>query len=362
LYSCASAVKATIKTVSFNYNGTDGTLQNLAVTDIQDKTYPDSSSIPLWGVEDTGNGYYMRDMNLIWGLVSSHWGNHENVTTVRQQSLYLPGYSQGGSTTQYSIGSENLPGSDFFSGAMGTAYSVSAGDIGTGGLDYSGATNMAMWAQWQNLTKSTKTAAIIPNLIFTDNAAAAVVGIKGVLGPGNTAQKNLVPLAVTPTVSKIKYHYLFAIPALTAGLLLVLITLVAFVTVCLGRGGIGRMRLHLQQLSPGRIFTTFLYPEQGGMTIRSKDWNRQMGKKMIDLSREYPLAADVMLPPEKGFRITEHQRSGSDDRSAEGERLVNSPGHARETSQGDIGGYGYAQPQEYGVIHPPPGPGFETGR
>ena len=214
-----------------------------------------------------------------------------------------------------------------------------------------------MWTLWQNLSSTPETAGLIPNLVWTDNAAAAVVGTKGVLGPGNVAQHNLAPVTVIPTVSQIKYHWPFAIPALLALLLLIIITLLVFITACFRRAGISRMRFHLQQVSPGRIFTTVLYPEQSAIGVSSKDWNKHNGKKMIDLSGTYPMAGEAveMIPPEKGIHVTEYQRSTSEEVSAtEAERLVNSPGHARETSQGDIGGYGFAPPQEYlGAQQPP---------
>ena len=43
LYACASAVKITIKTVTFSQNGTDD-LQSLTITNIQNKVYLDESS------------------------------------------------------------------------------------------------------------------------------------------------------------------------------------------------------------------------------------------------------------------------------------------------------------------------------
>jgi hypothetical protein len=95
IYSCASTVRATIKTVSFNYNGTDNSLKNLAVTNISDKTYEDEKDLPLWGVENTGNTYNEDEISLIWGLVSDAYENHANVSTIRQSSLYLPGYDAG---------------------------------------------------------------------------------------------------------------------------------------------------------------------------------------------------------------------------------------------------------------------------
>ncbi|OCK73509.1 hypothetical protein K432DRAFT_430554 [Lepidopterella palustris CBS 459.81] len=341
IYTCASAIKATIKTVSFNYNGTDSLLSSLTIPEIQDKTYANESSMPLWGVENTGNAYYTQDMNLIWGLVSPAYENNQNVSTVRQPSLYLPGWigtldTLGMLATSY----ENLPGSDFSVGALATAYDI--GGPNAGQFDYSGQTNMAMWSRWQTLTNSPRTAALIPNLIYTDIAAAAVVGTKGVLGPGNAAHENQVALPVTPTVSKIQYHYPFAIPALAAALILVVITLLAFVTVCLGGLGIGRMRLHLQQISPGRVYTTFMYRGPDGLTMNSKDWSKQFGKKMVDLSGEFPVATNVMPQSDKGFRVSGYETSCSNDRSAEGEGLVAGVIHSNERSEGDIGGYGFA--------------------
>jgi hypothetical protein len=316
LYTCATAVKATIKTVSFNYNGTEGLISNLAITNIQDKVYQDEGSMPLWGVENTGNKYYMQDLNLIWGLVSQTYENDVNVSTVRQPSLYIPGWIDpldvsgiGGEALE---DFENLPGSDFAVGALETSYCVSDAGLGCNGIDYSGNTNMAMWVRWQNLTQSAETASLIPNLIFTDTAASAIVGTKGVLGPGNTAQQNDVPILVTPFTSKIQYHYAFATPALLAALMLALITLLALVTACFTGGGIARLRLRLQQVSPGRIYTTFLYSGPGGLTMTSKDWSMQFGKSIVDLSGQFPKDADAIQPPEKGGRVMEEEQLISD--------------------------------------------------
>ena len=102
---------------------------------------------------------------MVWGLVSSAYENNQNVSTVRQPSLYLPGYeSTIGLSALQSIGSQNLPGSDFYSGAMTAAYSVGGASATVGTVDYTGDINMAMWALWQNLTDSAETAALIPNL------------------------------------------------------------------------------------------------------------------------------------------------------------------------------------------------------
>jgi len=318
IFSCATAVKATVKTVSFNYNGTDGLLSNLAVTNVQDKIYPDEASMPLWGVENTGGGYTNFQLNLIWGLVSPTYENNANVSTVRQPSLYLPGWIDptyiSSGAGDLLIGSENLPGSDFAPQALETTYCVSP-DGGCNGIDYTGDTNMAMWVRWQQLTTSAETASLIPNLIFTDTAASAIVGTKGVLGPRNTALQNDVSISVTPFTQKVRYHYPFAIPALIVILLLALITLFMAITACISLGGnISRLRLHLKQGAAGRIYTAFLYAGPAVLTMKSKDWSRQLGKKIIDLSEQFPSETLALQWPQKEVRaVEEEQLVDSDD-------------------------------------------------
>lgn len=302
---------------------------------IEGKTYPDQSSIPLWGVENTGNAYTVSQMSLIWGLVNSSYESHPNVSTVRQSHLYLPGYSPSnfGILPLDSVGSENLPGSDFFSGAIESAYTVPAASI-ISVTDYTGQVDMAMWAYWQNLSKSATTASLIPNLIFTDTAAAAVVGTKGILGPGNAAARNLVPILVTPTVMSIRYHWPFAIPALIVAVALLLMSFFALTTLIFKRHNFSTMRRRINNISPGRIYTAMLYPEQGGIQGGSKEWNRHMGSKMVDLSGVYPSGDDIQAPIEKGARVTVYEQGVSDEHTIEGEGfLLSAVKHHRERSK-----------------------------
>jgi len=275
-------VKTTIKTVSFSYSGTQGLLKNLIITDIQDKTYSSEGDIPLWGIENTGNSYENGSINLVWGFVSPAYENHPNASTVKQESLYLTGYSMLANAGQLPIYEDNMPGSKFYAGSMETAWNVPGS-----GVDYSGDSNIALWARWQKLSESAETVSLISNLIFTNDAASAVVGTKGVLGPMNEAPSNLVPILVTPTVPKIKYHYPFAIPAFIAAFALLALSVAGIVLGVKGRR-IERMRIHLRRVSPGRIFTAFLYPEPGVDTfiLTSKEWSKEMSAKLIDLSSD----------------------------------------------------------------------------
>lgn len=362
LYTCASAVKATVKTVSLSYNGTEGLLENLNITSIQDKVYSDNQSLPLWGVENTGNAYLLEDLTLVWGLISDEYENNENVSAVRQKSLYLPGFGVYGSIS--TIGFDNMPGSEALTGAMGIPYSVSAGgSLLNGQPDYSGASDMSMWVRWQNLSSSAELASLIPSLIWTDIAASAVVGTKGVLGPGNTATENQVPIMVTPTVMKIKYHYPYAIPALLTALVLVFVTIAAFTVVLFGHGSISRIRLHLQQLSAGRIYTTFLYPEPGIMAIKSKQWARAAGKKIIDLSGEFPMAGDETQMHAGGVGVSDQKLSGFQNVSGEQESFLNGMHNGMYRPEGALGGQELPPQQHYGVIpRRPVGSGGEMGR
>ncbi|KAL5315720.1 hypothetical protein ACEPPN_016590 [Leptodophora sp. 'Broadleaf-Isolate-01'] len=337
IYACASAVKATIKTVSFTYNGTSG-LQSLNITSLKDKEYPNEESKPLWGVEDTGNAYFQSEVKLIWGLVSDDYDNNQNVSVVRQNSLYLPGYRNGFGVLSSQFALQNLPGSEFYQTALYASYDV--GGSSTPPIDYSGGNNMAMWARWRKLSSTPETAALIPNFIFTDSAAATVVGTKGVLGPGNSAQRNLVALPVTPTERKIRYRWPFAIPALIVALFLMVMSIAGILTLIFGHGSLSKMRAHLYQSSTGRIFTTFLHPEQGGLRIRSKDWSKRMGTAIVDLSGDYPMGAGPMQGPEK------YDRAGSGEVSAEGEQFLGGAGQA-SPRQDYVGAPGFSQPQPY---------------
>ncbi|SCO87604.1 uncharacterized protein FRV6_11731 [Fusarium oxysporum] len=298
MFACATAVKATIKTVSLTYNRTDGFLQTLAVTDIKDKQYTGEGSMPLWGVEEMGDRYRLAELNPIWGLVSPAYQDVANVSTVRQPSLFLPGW-----VNPLSIGNSglissrnNLPGSDFSVAVLSAAYNVGGDLLGNGLMDYTGESSIAMWARWQNLSSNAETAALIPNLIFADISASAVVGTKGVLGPGNTARKNPVPISVTPMITTVRYHIPYAIPAAISALLLFVLACGALLTVILRQDGLSQMREHLQGLSPGRIYTTLLSPGQGSdMLMRGEEWSKKFGRDVIDLSGGFPNATHARL-------------------------------------------------------------------
>jgi hypothetical protein len=294
LYSCATTIKANIKTVNFRLNGTEG-LKSLTVDSITEKTYKDNASAPLWGMEDSGR--MLAEMRPVWGLVSPDYHQFPNVSTVRKPSFYLPGYSGGGiGLSGFSEGASrnvfNLPASEFYLSALGGTYGgFSYGDSVPGmeassnpQLDYTGHSNAALFRRWQRLSASETGIASIINLIWTDLAAPSVVGTKSVRGQGNAGAKNGVSaVQIRPFVRKIKYTWAWAIPAFILAAVLVVITLVDIAFAALGIVSMAIMRKRLQQTSPGRIYSSLV--QSGDVSLespRSADWARRNGQEVVE--------------------------------------------------------------------------------
>ncbi|KAF7161388.1 hypothetical protein CNMCM5623_007002 [Aspergillus felis] len=160
LYICASAVKASLKTVSFRYNGTG--LDALSITSLSEKTYP---SPPLWAVEDLPDRI-LSDVRPLWGILPANTTSTANMSTIAGPSLYLPGYidtTPHVSPVPVSTG-QNLPGVDFYTQALYRALSISS-PAGQPYADYSGWTSLALYAKWQNLSTTATGAAKIIDLV-----------------------------------------------------------------------------------------------------------------------------------------------------------------------------------------------------
>jgi hypothetical protein len=301
LYSCASASKASIKTVSFRYNGTDG-LRSLDITDIKPKEYAKEEDMPLWAVENLK--MRLEEVNPIWGMTTPEHSKHPNISTSRQPHLYLPGHVDmvlddisPASSTQY------LAGVDFYSRIMALTYDTEA--ISEHPLyampDYSGKSNLAMYNKWQELSRDPKKAATIINLIWTDISANAVVGAKGQLPtePLQQLSKRELPattvkVPVTVYTRRIKFRWQYGIPAFLALFLAALVFLTALVFLCIGRASPSRIRRYLDQTSAGRIFTTFLYPADCPPGASKAQWVRLAGRKRVDIGGQILRATDAV--------------------------------------------------------------------
>jgi hypothetical protein len=298
LYSCATAVRATIKTVHFTTDPGTSTANNpspdssnrglasLHVTNITAKSYLSPDAYPLWGVEDTGR--QLRDIRPIWGLISPAYpaANFPNISVVKQPSLYLIGLgSDDFSTVQFSpnadfaSGTQNLPGSDFPFAAANTIYSGIADSSWP--YDLVGRASMAVFTRWQGLCQTADGAAKMINLLWTDLAASAVVGTKGIAQAQNGDGEPAPVIYVRPTVHRTRYHFAYGIPAFLLLAVLVGLTAGALCAWLSRMSTVERVRMRMQQLSAGRIFTIVLYPGESDFRMSPREWSLLSGGKTV---------------------------------------------------------------------------------
>ena len=297
MYTCATATKALIKTVTFQFNGSDD-LSGLKVTQISDKVYPDGSFMPLWAVENTNLS--MGDVAPLWGLVTPDIASQMNISSVRQEELWLPG-SAGFLYTSPKY--QNLPGVNFYVDVLGTMY-----DSGYRAFfDYSGASSYALLHQWQQLTRTSPGSAHMMNLIWTDLAANYVLGTRSLLSspaPLSTGNSDNVReqrmhskrqdeamstlnFPVTLYERRVRYHVLYGIPAFLL-LGLTTVTLVCAAWSVIRGSGLGKMRTLLNRTSVGRIVNSSNSESQVILVsgIPSRKWIHVAGKHRVTLAEQ----------------------------------------------------------------------------
>ncbi|KAF3038671.1 hypothetical protein E8E12_007331 [Didymella heteroderae] len=301
MYSCMSVVKASIKTVSFLLNGTDG-LSGITIQSIEEKKYLNEESRPLWAVENSDMP--LAHGNPLWGIVAPEVAARLNVSTVRKDELYLPGYA---GKTFYLGSHENLPSADFAAQALGSAYQTGQT---TSTSDYSGSNNLALFRLWQEYSRTAPTSAKILNLIWTDLAANLVLGTKGLhFEPTGSRKRDAtaVPESKMPKVTsytrRVKYKYVYGIPAFFALALTTMSALATTYFTIFGHARPSTMRAFLQHTSAGRLLSAqsnhtnwvartdyrgHASPEQEPVDASepTKDWISGNGKEEFTLSSE----------------------------------------------------------------------------
>lgn len=304
LYTCAAATKAIIKTVDFTYNGTSG-LQDLHVVDIRDKVYDRKEDRPLWAVEHRED-LTISSVKPLWGFVSPEHIDRAGIKTIQREYLWLP---ETDPPDAFRSIQDNLPASVFHGLALKDTFSIGAdlNDPFTSPIsetyDYSGQTNVALFSKWRKLSENPTSAADILKLVWTDIAANAVVGTRAwewstrpksfqrrdsSVPPGSVVQ---VP--VTPWQRHLRYKPVYAIPAILVGAVLLVILGVGITLLVVGRSGLAKMRWYINHTSPGRLLTTFLYPDECQPQVSSSVWAESLGKKQISLKDPVPRALSV---------------------------------------------------------------------
>ena len=300
LYSCASASRASIKTVTFAFNGTDN-LNALRIVDIQPKEYSAENEMPLWAVENTT--LKVGTTRPIWGITLPEYANHPNISTARQRHLYLPGYS-GRFFVKPFQDTQNLAGVDFYHNVMAMTYGLGAPQKTTNFPmpDYSGRTNFGLFTKWQELSANSSSAAKIINLLWTDISANAVVGTRGQLSQErlqNVAKHasddvpSRVMVPITRYAREIRFKLRYGVPAFIVLALLALIALLTLVFLVIGRTRLSKLQYYLDETSAGRIYTKFLYANDYTPSSRRAAWVHTVGIKRVDITGSHPRAVNI---------------------------------------------------------------------
>lgn len=306
LYSCAAAAKASIKTVDFKFNGTES-VDSLSVTDVREKDYKSDSDKPLWGVEKLP--YPLMAALPLWGLVSDRYKDKDELSVLRKESLWLPGYSM--LTPIFGGYGTSIPGISFHMDAFGLLYDIGDDDPAMTGIgDYSGKTSMAMFKKWQDLSNDSKDISRILSTIWTDIAANAVMGTRGWVsksdrgsqrkrddrnGKSDSEEERSVDVPVTIYNHRVRYHTAYGIPAFIVLAITFLIGAVTLFYVAIGKATPSIMRKYLFHTAVGRILGTYAYPEQTDRQALSKEWNATAGQKRVSLASPVPTPLDPLM-------------------------------------------------------------------
>ncbi|KAK2882450.1 hypothetical protein FQN49_000342 [Arthroderma sp. PD_2] len=289
IYTCASAVKASVKTVSFVMNGT-ASLETLVAHRLEDKTYTKPEDHPLWALEDWWHpGSEGAFAGPLWGIVDDSYKGTPGYNFTRAPSLYLPFsyYSHTLTTTGGPL--DNLAGAAMPYGIMGKLLSNQYFDrFEHDYVIYSGATNVALGNKWRSLSMKGEDTAKLLRLIWTDIMASNTVGTNmqgSSLARDSAAVDGLYTQRVRVYDRKVTYDIRYAIPAvlfLTAWLLLLLSGLVVGIVD-------GQPFTHLKKLlndtSIGRVAVSLNYPQSRGLQSAStRDWLAAAGHVPVQFS------------------------------------------------------------------------------
>lgn len=295
-YVCVGATKALIKTVKFNYNTTSSgnTLPGVRIIDIKPKEYDNPSSVPIWAMENPGPEWNISMINPIWGIVDSKTAENSNISTTTSERFYMPASASSNQTWDVSdFDGDYLP-------------AIRAGPLlwksifyeaETGG-SYSGIGNLEMSLRWQKLSNSSTGIETMLRLIWTDFATNLLVGTKGIHNdryrqPTHKAKRDTSfatssshPVHVYSR--RIKYDWPYAIPGLVCVAIVGASCALAFFSLLSGYGTVARLRYLLWNVSPGRVFARFMYPDETD-NIRlasTKRWIRTVGYREVRIHEQ----------------------------------------------------------------------------
>ena len=313
LYTCSSALRASVKTVQFRSSGSSS-LTDLQVVNVTDKLYHDSSAEPLWAVEKV-KGFNTYGINLFWGIVSDAFKDDPDMFVRRSSTFYLPITTQA---AQLGYSYDGFAAGNVFQMTWNSVYNEAArlSNVGLSGVPpYSGDSNFALSLKYRALSNSSEGAAKLLNLIWTDLAAFSVIGTKHGFeyqtkqsphlksrSSDQSAQITLGTRSVYVHKRVVKYsNLLYAIPAIFVAVIW-LFLFVSVVVLCCG----ARIRwrsLHnlVNQTSMGRVATNEMVLSDYDSKAKTKIWLDRAGTIQLHLPLDDHIPRNSRLRPNATF-------------------------------------------------------------
>ncbi|KAJ6439225.1 arylsulfotransferase protein [Purpureocillium lavendulum] len=322
IYTCAGAVKATVKTVSFTTNGTVS-LASLTVREVKDKQYKSPADYPLWAMEDWWHsGYEGAYAAPLWGIVDGSYQGTPGYNFSRAPSLYLP-YTYYDLTWKGNTGPlDMLAGPVAPYGILGQVLSDVFSDyaLNKNIPRYSGTDSGALRTKWRKLSQKPEDVETLLRLVWTDMMASATVGTVGTTVGGNKsvrrsqetkATDGALSRRVTIFERSVTYDMRYAIPALLFLASWALLLLAASITATRNGHLLQRLKQLLNHTSVGRVAI--------GMADKgNRDLLRLSTRDWLDAVGHIPLR--LWMDPESYDEVEQHlarmsPREGNDARS-----------------------------------------------
>ncbi|KAF2720552.1 hypothetical protein K431DRAFT_304206 [Polychaeton citri CBS 116435] len=287
LYSCMSSVKASVKTIDFQLNGT-ASLTNLIIKEVRDTEYSSQDAMPIWATEDTGQEIYT--LSPFWGIVSPDYVGKPGLSTLQRQSFYLP----AGNTA---TGTGSLNADDAAAGARAplAAFSSLYTTLTDNRMpDFSGVSNWLLYAKWAQLSTEASTAGKITDYIWTDLMANELMSSKSPLsrasdGSGGAGASSIASTPTMRYVQRVSYDWRYAIPALLFVALLIPLLLCAVLLFCTRKLSLNSLRSLLNQSAAGRSVTTERYQGQAAADYaNTREWVKLRGDELVSPYADEP--------------------------------------------------------------------------
>lgn len=313
IYTCAGAVKASVKTVSYGINGTS--VKDLEVIDVRDKSYANKSQYPLWAFEDRWYpGYDGAYTAPLWGIVDDSYEGTKGYNFSRRPELYLPFVY---STLVWDSSGNSEKPLDSLAGVvapfaiLGDVLQKALGVItrNSRGPQYNGGSNLVLRSKWSSLSTSSEGVERILRLIWTDMMASTTVGTntRGVIPPsppatddnkkikrantdssassgGGSGRGN--PGTITVYTRRITYDMRYAIPAIILIVIWLLIIVAALISGVVHRHLLSNMRQMLNDTSVGRVGAVAVVDPslKQYSTSSTKEWLENVGQVKFRLN------------------------------------------------------------------------------